>query len=347
MSSISTNSNPLVSILILNWNGARYLPRCLDSVAAQSFKDFEVIVLDNASTDHSVEGIEDRYPGFRKISFEQNLGFAIANNRGAQIATGEWLAFLNNDAFPQPDWLKNIVAATREYPQFDFFSSRLIYDTQADMVQSTGDVYNISGYAWPRDNNNPINQAHDAHEEVFSACAAAALYKRKAFLAAGGFTEAFSSHHEDVDLGFRLRLLGHRCLYVPDAVVAHVGSASYGQESDRTVYQVQRNVIWSFVTNMPGKLFWKYLPAHIFANLVFLAYYSLRGQAKTVWKAKWDALRALAEIMKARKRIQSKCQINPEGIDEVMDHQWLGPFLLGKNARKIRLILGRSSELRH
>ena len=333
------DNSPFISILVLNWNGERFLQRCLNAISAQTFRDFEVLVLDNASTDGSSEGIETAWPGFQIHRYEQNLGFAQGNNRGARFARGEWLVFLNNDAFPEPDWLLELVRAVRENPDFSFFSSRLLYADQPDLVQSSGDIYNISGYAWPRDNNIPSEQAHHTTEEVFSPSAAAAMYRREAFIEAGGFDEEFSSHHEDVDLGFRLRLLGHRCLYVHSAVVLHIGSASFGRESDRTVYQVQRNVVWSFMTNMPGWLWWKYLPAHLFANLVFLVYYTLRGQAGAVWKAKWDAARGLPGLHRKRMSIQHKRRVSLQEIDRLLDHHWWGPFTLGKRTRRIRLLL--------
>jgi len=337
---------PAVSVIVLNWNGARYLERCLEAIAAQTFQDYEVIVLDNASTDGSQKQVAQRWPAFSLVEFERNLGFALGNNQGARLARGQWIAILNNDAFPETGWLANLVGAAQTHPEYNFFSSRLVNAEDREIVQGTGDVYHVSGFAWPRDQQRPVQNAHLAEEEIFSPCAAAAMYDRQAFLAVGGFDEQFVSHFEDVDLGFRLRLSGHRCLYVPNAIVAHVGSASYGQESDRTVYQVQRNVVWCYFANMPGWLFWKYLPAHLFANLVFLAYYSLRGQWKAVWKAKWHALRALPVILRKRRVLQSdfirrsRCA-TVDQIERVLEHSWGGPFVLGRRAQKVRRFLRR------
>jgi GT2 family glycosyltransferase len=335
------NQAPAVSIIVLNWNGKRYLGRCLDAIAAQTFRDYEVLVLDNASTDGSVDDLAARWPAFRLVTFDQNLGFAIGNNRGAQIARGRWVAFLNNDAFPEPEWLAQLVQAARTQTEYSFFSSRLVYAEDPHLTQDTGDVYHVSGFAWPRDNNCPAQNAHLGSDEVFSPCAAAALYDREAFLEVGGFDEQFSSHIEDVDIGFRLRLRGYRCLYIPQAVVAHVGSASYGRESARTVYQVQRNVIWTYFANMPGWLYWKYLPAHLFANLVFLIYYSLRGQWKAVWMAKWHAARSLPALLGKRRKIQRSRRVSAREIERVLDHSWLGPFILGRRVQSVRLFFNR------
>lgn len=336
MNSALSDPPPLVSVIVLNWNGAAYLPRCLDALASQTFSDFEVLVLDNASTDYSADGLEERWAGVRVVRFERNLGFAAANNRGAQLARGRWLVFLNNDAFPQQDWLENLAAAADSAAQYSFFASRLVYAANPERTQATGDVVHVSGCAWPRDQGLPVERAHLEQGEVFSACAAAAMYDRLAFLQAGGFDEHFASHLEDVDLGFRLRLGGHRCLYVPDAVVAHLGSASYGLESERAVYQVQRNLVWMYLADMPGKLFWKYLPAHIFANLVFLVYYTLRGQGKAVWRAKLDAVRGLRHAIQRRKVIQSQRKAAIEDIDRLLDHGLVSPYLLGRRGTRIR-----------
>jgi len=145
-----------VSVIVLNWNGAAVLPRCLDALQAQTFGDFEVLVLDNASTDGSVDEVELRWPGFRLVQFERNLGFSLANNRGARLARGQWLVFLNNDAFPRPDWLECLLEATLAWPGFSFFASRLVYASNPNRVQSAGDVCNISGFAWSRGNGFPV-----------------------------------------------------------------------------------------------------------------------------------------------------------------------------------------------
>jgi GT2 family glycosyltransferase len=328
-------AQPTVSVIVLNWNGAAVLPRCLDALQAQTFRDFEVLVLDNASSDGSVEEVEARWPNFRLVRFERNLGFSPANNRGARLANGRWLVFLNNDAFPRPDWLERLVDATLAWPDFLSFASRLVYADDPNRVQSAGDVCNLSGFAWSRGNGFPVTQEYLEFTEVFSPCGAAGMYSRQVFLEVGGFNEKFVSHLEDVDLGFRLRLIGRRCLYVPTAVVEHVVSAGYGVESDRTVYQVQRNVIWMFVSDMPGGLFWKYLPAHLIANLVFLTYYSLRGRARAVWTAKLDALRGLPAVIRRRRTLQQARIVSPSDIHRQLDHGWLSPYTLGKHRRSI------------
>ncbi len=316
-----------ISVIIVNWNGAACLPSCLDALSNQTYQNFELIIVDNGSTDQSAVGLEARWPGLKLIRHNENIGFAAANNEGVRHSAGDWIILLNNDAFPRPDWLATLFEAVLRYPDYTCFASSLLNADNPKLFDGTGDIYHISGLAWRRDYDQPVNWESKNIEEVFSPCAAAALYNKEAFLQVGGFDEDYFSYHEDVDLGFRLRLQGHRCLYIPEAVVQHIGSAATGKKSDFSVYYGHRNLVWSYFQNMPGWLFWKNLPAHIFANLVFLIYYSFRGQARVIWRAKWHAFLGVPRSFRKRKNIQQNRRVSPEEISRVMEHGWLKPYL--------------------
>ena len=322
-----TNQDAIfVSVIIVNWNGEAVLPHCLQALSKQTYPNYELIVVDNGSKDQSWVGLEKQWPGIKVIRFPENKGFAVANNEGVRQARGEWIALLNSDAFPEPDWLNILLEAAKNNPDFNFFSSSLVQADRQELLDGTGDIYHISGLAWRRHYNQPLNQVSEKVEEVFSPCAAAALYSRKAYLQVGGLDEAYFMYHEDVDLGFRMRLQGYRCLYVPRAVVYHKGSASTSIKSDFAVYYGHRNLVWSFFQNMPGWLLLKYLPAHLLANLVFLVYYSLRGQAAAIWRAKWHAFLGLSQALRKRRSIQRNRQVSPEDISGVLEHGWLKPY---------------------
>ena len=322
-------SLPLVSVIILAWNSKKYLPVCLDHLLAQTFHGFEIILVDNGSNDGASDGLREKYPSLNlhihKLS--SNQGFAVANNIGARLAHGKWLVLLNTDAFPEPDWLEKLLQATEDYPEFSCFSSRQIQANSPLFLDGAGDTYHVSGLAWRRYLGYPANQYGLEKLEVFSSCGA--------FLEVGGFDDAFFSYFEDVDLGFRLRLMGYRCLYVPDAVVHHIGSATLGVASDFALYHFHRNFMWSFVQNMPSPLLWKYLPAHIFANIVYLANYTLRGHRKVLWRAKWDALRGLPKVLKKRRQIQKLRRVSNADLLQAMERGWLQPYLLGYQLRRV------------
>jgi GT2 family glycosyltransferase len=266
----------------------------------------------------------------------ENRGFAAANNLGARLARGHWLALLNTDAFPDPGWLEKLIQAAQRYPEFSFFASRQLQANALHLLDGAGDTLHISGLAWRRYAGFPSAQFGLEPEEVFSPCAAAALYSRRAFLQVGGFDEDFFSYLEDVDLGFRLRLQGFRCLYVPDAVVKHIGSASIGAQSDFAVYHWQRNMVWSFIQNMPSTLFWEALPAHLLANLVHCLNFSLKGRGSLIWKAKRDAMCVFSKALQKRREIQKRRTISNAELVQSMERGWLQPYLLGYHTRKVK-----------
>jgi GT2 family glycosyltransferase len=215
----------------------------------------------------------------------------------------DFVALVNPDAFPEPAWLERLLAAAAADPNAAFFASRLVAADDSGTLDGTGDEYHVSGLAWRRDQGAPVS-VERPRGEIFSARAAAALYRRAAFESAGGFDESFFCYYEDSDLAFRLRLAGQRGLFVPDAVARHVGSATAGAWSSFTVYHSARNQIWAYVKNMPGPLFWLYLPQHlVLGALVTLAYVGA-GEGRAALRGRRDALRDLPRVLAERRRIQ-------------------------------------------
>jgi GT2 family glycosyltransferase len=275
--------------------------------------------VDNASNDGSPESVKEKYSEIQLIRLSKNLGFAAANNVAvALFPECEWVALVNPDAFPEPKWLENLLRAARAYPDYSFYASRMFMKEDPSKLDGAGDVYHTSGAAWRRGHGRKCQTSDLQKIEMFGACAGAALYRREAFVGVGGFDEAYFCYFEDVDLAFRMRLAGHRCLYVPDAVVYHVGSATTGgKRSEFTTYHGQRNLVWTYVKNMPLFLFWLYLPQHILLNLAMLSWYSLR----------WDALRGLPRVLKQRRRIQKTKRVSARELRCVMGKGLLRPYL--------------------
>jgi GT2 family glycosyltransferase len=308
----------------------------MDTLCIQTFRDFEVVLVDNESTDGSLDSLsafESRLD-LRVERLSANRGFAAANNIGARLARGKWLVLLNADAFPERDWLEKLLDAADHNPEYASFSSRQLRESNPSILDGAGDAYHVSGLAWRRFLGYPAAEYGLDAAEVFSPCAAAAMYKRDAFLEVGGFDEDFFSYFEDVDMGFRIRLAGYRCLYVPSAVVHHVGSATFGERSEFAYYHSQRNMVWTYIKNLPAYLFWLHLPAHLMANLVYLTWYSFRLPGKAIWRGKWHALRGLGRMLRKRKEIQSKRRVKPSDLERVMEHGFLKPYLLGYQLRR-------------
>lgn len=294
---------PQISVIIVNYNSGDRLRRCLEALAHQTYADFETIVIDNASSDASLASARASGADFRLIEAGANLGFAAGNNRAVEEAQGEWLAFLNPDAYAAPDWLAELVAAAECYPWADAFGSTQIDAEDRGRIDGAGDVYHVFGanyrghYGWPV-------ETLPGEGECFAPCAAAALYRRGVFQSLGGFEESFFCYCEDIDLGFRLRLAGGRAVQAARARVLHEGSGVTGRRSDFTIYHGHRNRIWMYYRCTPPALLIATAPFHMAFNLYLLARFSLAGQGRPYLRALKDAASGLSGQTSARRRIQ-------------------------------------------
>lgn len=295
-----------VAVVIVNANAGDHLACTLECLRAQTVRPRRTIVVDNASSDGSVAGLEERFPWIELVRLGENVGFAAANNLAvARVDDCEWIALLNPDAYAEPRWLEELLGAAARRRDHAFFGSYLVRAGSAGELDGTGDVLHVSGLAWRRDHGAPAVQGTRPEEEIFSPCAAAALYRRDAFEDVGGFDETFFCFYEDTDIAFRLRLRGHRCLLVPTAVVHHVGSVTTGAVSDFAVYHSYRNLVWTWAKNMPAALVLVYLPQLVLVNLLLLAAFAVRGRHRVILRAQRDALAGLPHALRARRAIQA------------------------------------------
>jgi GT2 family glycosyltransferase len=318
--------NIKVTVIIINWNGELFIERCLSSLMVQTVSPYQIILVDNASADRSLEGVK-KFPTVNVLSLKENTGFARGNNISIESVSddSEWIALLNPDAFVDPFWLETLLLAVKAYPEFDVFGSKLINAVDSTLLDGTGDAYHISGLIWRTAHGVPVSTSQGERGcEIFSPCAAAALYRRSALLDVGGFDEDFFCYAEDVDLGFRLRLAGYRCLYVPFSVVHHVGSGTTGgQHSVFSIYHGHRNLVWMFVKNMPGLLLWLLLPLHVALNVVSIVWFAFRGQGRVILRAKRDALLGLPKMWRKRLQIQKTRVASISDIWRVLDKRLL------------------------
>lgn len=331
------------AVVIVNTNELKWLPRCMDALSRQTLAPMRTVVADNASTDGSVEMLRERYPWVEVLELGRNRGFAGANNAAVrEIEDCELVTLLNADAFPEPRWLEALVETAREHPRAAFFASRMMRVHDPEELDGSGDMYHVSGLAWRRHNGMRIADVPLALEpaEVFSACGGAAMYRRDAWVEAGGFDESFFGYFEDTDLAFRMRLAGHRGRYVPDAVVHHVGSGTTGVESDYTLYHSHRNLVWSWVRNMPWPLLLLYLPQHLAINLGTTLWFSLRGHGAVMVRAKRDALRDLPRVLRERRELQRGRRVGARDLRGLMATGAEGLAAMPALDRELRRVRG-------
>lgn len=318
-SSSIQNRPPQLAVIVCNYNAGTLLADCLAALARQTVPPQRVIVVDNASTDDSVAACRAAFPDVEFEVLDANVGFARANNIGVERAADcDWVALLNPDAFATPGWVEAFHAAAAAHPDVDAFASCMLWAADPNVVDGAGDAYRVDGLAWPRSQGRPASSLATEPEPTFSASGGAGFYRRAVYLAAGGLCERFFCYYEDVDLGFRLRLFGHRCLFLPTAVVHHVGSALTGKGSEFSVYHAHRNFVWTFARNMPGRFLLIYLPAHVAANLASMAVFIRKGQGRTILRAKRDALRGLPATWRERRDIQARRKVSPWDVRAAM-----------------------------
>jgi GT2 family glycosyltransferase len=275
---------PRASVIIPNWNGLRYLRPCLDALARQSYRQAEVIVVDNASQDDSVPVMEREYPWVRVVSLASNRGYAGGCNAGMAAARGEILVLLNNDTEAEPGWLAALVAALDAHPEAGLAASRIMLWDRRDTLHSAGDLYRADGTADSRGVWQPYGPPYDQPAYVFGACGGAMAVRRQVIEEVGPFEESFFMYCEDIDLNWRAQRAGWRCIYTPEAVVYHHLSATGG--GPLASYYVGRNSLWVLARHYPASLFRRHRRAMAAA------------QARIAWEAlkSWRGAAARARL---------------------------------------------------
>ncbi len=293
-----------VTVCVIAYNSGPTLATCLEHLGAQTFRDFETLVIDNASPDAGDRKIAASFPFVRLIENPDNTGFARAGNQGARLGAGRWLALLNPDAFARPDWLEQLVAAAERHPSVRCFTSVQLAQDAPGMLDGLGDVMSIFGIPYRGGYLNP-DRGQAVEGEVFSPCGAAMMIERRLFLDLGGFDEDFFCYGEDVDLGYRLQLAGEPTLLVPGAVVAHLGSASSGgRKSDFAVFHGTRNRFWVLFKNTPALLLPLVVPLHLLALSAIYLRRENRPHAALIWRAVKAAFAGAPRMFRARAAVQ-------------------------------------------
>lgn len=300
----AASSGPAVSVVVVTYQSGPTLDRCLAALKAQRFRDFETLLVDNASADGAAQAAAKADPALRLIANPQNRGFSGGVNDGVRAARGRWIALINPDAYAEPDWLAELMAATRAYPDTRVFASRQLMAHDPSRLDGLGDVMSAAGFPFRGGYTRP-DPGRQEVGEVFSACGGAMLIDRDLFLAHGGFDERLFCYCEDVDLGYRLRLAGERTLVIPTAVVRHEGSASTGgPRSEFAVFHGTRNRLWVYVKDTPPLLFWASLPLHALTTALLFARHATRGELRAPWRGLMAGLAGLPGALAARRETQ-------------------------------------------
>ena len=295
-----------VSVIIPNWNGRDLLGPCLESLYLQEFDDFETILVDNGSTDGSVAFVEKTFPQVAIVRLEENRGFSAAVNAGISASSAPYACLLNNDTEVDRRWLANLVKALAADPQAGSAASKVLFFSDPRSVNSAGDEFSLFGVAYQRRLTQGDTDLFNQARYVFSACGAAAIYRRELFEKIGLFDESFFAYQEDVDIGFRSQLAGYRCLFVPDAVVYHKYHKTSSKVADLWMHLRERNKYFVLIKNLPANFFLLCLPLFLLHEALGLLQAVRFRHIKVYFMARRDVWRYLPQLLRSRRQIQSQ-----------------------------------------
>ena len=309
-----------VSVVIPNWNTRKFLGPCLRSLREQTFRNFEVILVDSGSEDDSLSYVAGNFPEVQTIALGENRGFSGAVNAGIGASDTELVVLLNNDTEQDPAWLATLVRAAEGHPKAGSFASKLLDFRNRQILDGAGDALRKSGLPYRLGHGELDLGQFDKPVPVFGACAAAAMYRREMLDEIGLFDEDFFAYCEDGDLSFRAQLAGYSCLYVPGAIVYHVGSASTGGKRSPTATRLgTRNSICLLVKNLPSPLVPGILPAFVAGQLSRLVVTTLTGVLPAHLRGLAGALRLLPLMLRKRRLIQRRRRIPAPRVKELLD----------------------------
>jgi GT2 family glycosyltransferase len=310
---------PPLTIVLVNWDGAQHLPVCLNALRRQTFRNFEVILVDNASRDDSLALLARDFPEVKVIALQDNLGFAGGSNVGLRAAQGDIFSLLNNDTEVEAHWLEEVVAAFERHPEAGSVASKMKLFDRRDTFHTAGDFYRIDGMPGNRGVWEIDRGQYDREEYVFSACGGSAAYRRSMLNQIGLLDEDFFFSCEDVDLGWRAQLAGWPCVYAPNAVVYHKLKATGGGAT--ASYYDGRNFLWLIAKNYPASL-WK-----IYRGAIIRKQWSLFIEAARAWRG--EAARArirgmlagligLPKMLRKRRAVQSLRRVNDAYLRSIL-----------------------------
>lgn len=328
-----TKNRP-VAVVIPNWNGRAFIGECLDALRHQQEIKPRIIVVDNNSTDDSVDFITTNYPEVVLIRMPENVGFSRAVNAGMRAAADCDIALLNNDAVPAVDWLHKLMNALNENPEYTFAASKVLFQNSSGKIDSAGDGYTPWGMVFAHGHDENDDGRFDTQREVFAACACAALYRREAIDDVGLFEENFFAYYEDVDWSFRARLRGYRCLFVPGAVVYHRYSASSsGKKSKLGREEVYLHVTGVLIKNMPTALILRHLPSIALYQSMIVFFYILARLRRQRRLPAVPFFRFMRAMFRERITIQKHRKASPAALSALFTRRAFREYVATESKR--------------
>jgi hypothetical protein len=320
---------PEISVIVLNWNGKHFLETCLTALRRQTFRDFEAILVDNGSQDGSVEYVRTNFPEVHLILLNENRGFTGGNIAGWELVRNGpadgLIVLLNNDTEVHPLWLEEFHKASSVYAHGGIFASKMMMFDDRNRIENCGVGMSTIGFTIDLGRGETDSPTWSEPRQVFGACAGAAAYRRSMLEDIGFLDNDFFMTSEDVDLSFRAQLRGYECWMIPGAIVYHHYRGAMSKFPARQAFFTHRNSEFVYFKNMPAGLMLGHLPARVIYELAATVFSFRAGYGRVFVKAKIDALRHLATVIRKRRHIQGRRTVSNAQLRLRMQKNWLGP----------------------
>lgn len=310
----------LISVIIPNWNGKKFLTGCLDSLLKDSYGKVEIIVVDNGSHDGSVEFMESGYPSVKLVKFSENTGFSVAVNAGINASRGEFIALLNNDTVVDPSWLSEMIKVMKEHPEIGSTGCKMLAYDNHQLLDGAGDGYRRGGLPGRIGHREIDRGQFNEQRPILGPCGGAALYRRAMFDDIGLFDEDYFAYLEDVDMALRAQSAGYKSIYVPSAVMYHLGCGTTGSGYHPLVVRLSaQNNVNTLVKNIPFSLILKFLPQIIYWQAYYFAVVIVRGGQVLPWlDGTFRAIKLLPAMLQKRDEIASKRRVPISYLEEII-----------------------------
>ncbi len=290
----------MISVVIPNYNGREFLKECLDSLRGQFYSEYEIIIVDNGSSDGSKEYIREFYSYVRLVELDKNYGFSYAVNRGIEASAGECIALLNNDTKVDSNWLYSLYSVIQKDERVFSVGSKMIRFDDTNIIDDAGEEYNILGWAYQLGAGKSINK-YNSEYEIFANCGGAAIYSKTILDKIGYFDESFFAYMEDIDIGYRALINGYKNIYAPSAKVLHIGSGTSGSKYNNFKARlVARNNVWVPYKNMPILQYIINLPFLVLGTLIKLLFFYKKGLAKDYIEGLREGIKGIKTLEKVR-----------------------------------------------